>query len=102
MIKKIAKPKNIKFHTFTNDRFYYNDLIDKFFVKNTAEISFFNKEGNLHNEDGPATIFYTSTYKFYYLNNNNISKEKFTKETRHLICEWCDDFCKQQCFSEGK
>ena len=98
MIKKIAKPKNIKFHTFTNDIFYYNDIIDKFFVKSGAEIGFFNKEGNLHNEDGPASIFDTSTYKFYYLNNNNISKKKFTKETRHLICKWCDDFCKQQCF----
>lgn len=56
--------------------------------------------GQLHRDDGPAVetnTDYIHTF-IYYLNGGIFNKINFAKETDHLICNYCYQFCKQQCF----
>lgn len=49
----------------------------------------------LHRDDGPCMI--TNNNEFI-LKGKTCSSIEFAYKTKHLICESCDNFCKQSCF----
>jgi len=46
--------------------------------------TWFNLEGKLHREDGPA-VEYTNGYKSYYIKGRNLTEEEFNNRTK--TCE---------------
>lgn len=49
-----------------------------------------------HRLDGPAII--ARNYIQFWINGTHFPKKMFAKETNHLICQVCNEFCKQECF----
>lgn len=94
-MKKIEKPK-INFPIAYSDEFYLeNDLI--IIINNNCEEKFYlTKEGISHRLDGPSHSYCNNV--FYYIHGQSLSVKEFVKETKHLICKYCQDFCKQKCF----
>ena len=83
------------------DKFYYDDINNEYFTIGNGNKAFFNKNGNLHNVNGPAIFpINKKNIQFYgyYLNDVFCSKMFFAENTNHLICKRCRDFCKQSCF----
>ena len=123
MIREIEKP-NIKFNfgIYNNSKFYYDKENNEYFIKYKDSIVYFNLNGFVHrvgkparlNEeykiynylengiltrnDGPAASCCTEKHQGYYLNNNYYNLNNWSKETNHLICKFCNNFCKQGCF----
>ena len=121
MIKKIKKP-NIDFNfPIHNDyKFYYNEENHEYYIKYKYKSKrYFNLNGKLHRIEKPAIEFYDgrkwwiengkehrldgpayiyNSYKNYWINDKNYTKKEFAKETNHLICKLCCNFCKQTCF----
>lgn len=57
------------------------------------------KDGKYHRLDGPAVCNdYKYYHKLFYLNGINYNNLDFAKETNHLICHVCCEFCNQDCF----
>lgn len=58
-----------------------------------------NNYFEFHRDDGPAmeikNYFHSSVFR---LNNLHISRFHFANETKHLICNSCNNFCNQRCF----
>ena len=98
MIREIEKPKiDFKFNIFwDNFKYYYNEETREYFLETDWKSKYyFNLEGNIHRLDGPALINY---YKYYYINYKYYYEKEFAKETNHLVCRICENFCKQGCF----
>lgn len=92
---------------------YNNEYIQKYKLHNLNEPAFIIKDkgfilreewfknGFNHREDGPALI--DSGRFIFYINGEELGfyssqEEDFAVRTDHLICSWCDKFCKQKCF----
>lgn len=95
------------------DKFYSYQLFDKNLIKlfNVSNKYGFKKyiiinfNGKFHNENGPAIACncyindYNNCHLHFYLNDLSYSPLAFSKETSHLICNFCRNFCKQRCFA---
>ena len=94
-MKEIERPK-INFNFLRSDKCYLeNDLF--VIINNLSEEKFYlTKTGMQHRLDGHAAIFcYDKYFYIYGIYRNNL---EFAKETKHLVCKLCYDFCKQKCF----
>ena len=112
MIKEIEKPNiDFKFDIFDDEIFYYDDITDEYInVTCLNSYYYFNLNGQIHRETGPACFRSRSgrtshlhnhikyEYKDYYLNNDQHSEPAFAEKTNHLICKSCREFCNQKCF----
>lgn len=104
MIKEIQKPDfNFKFQILSGDKFYFDTLERvSFLISKDGYKYYFNLNGCFHRENGPArNLINNKNHKViwkYYLNNKYYESQDFAKETKHLICYSCNDFCKQKCF----
>ena len=56
------------------------------------------KNGFNHREDGAAINFDYDPYYAFFLNGKGLNKIIFAEKTNHLICKFCGEFCKQECF----
>ena len=124
MIKEIEKPNiDFKFYIYPEGTFYYDNIKDEYSIYNNyngnGEYYYFNLDGNrhranapavvtihgyeywingkVHRTDGPAEQYVYSKPKFW-MHNMQLSPAVFAYKTKHLICEYCNDFCKQECF----
>ena len=82
-----------------NKVYVYDSKNEIFFVKNSfnqAE-AFFLKDGGFSRLDGPALIIINKYIK-YFINDIRSSEKEFAEKTNHLICNFCEKFCKQKCF----
>ena len=104
MIKEIERPDfsyNIKLGIIPDDKFYYNDSTNEYYLYNNRVKGnniyciYFNEKGT-HRESGYA-LFGPSVNEFY-LNDIHFFPYKFAEKTNHLICIHCNNFCKQECF----
>ena len=125
MIKEINKPNiNFKFAIFSDDKFYHNQENNEFLIKNFYDEIYFNINGEIHKIGKPAYIKYNinnSITHREFLENNKMHRldgpayddiynyeyficgicyfpPEFAKKTNHLICKYCNNFCKQECF----
>ena len=83
-------------HLFFNDKKIYYNYYGDYTNYGNNSLSIF------HKLDGPHRICFNNekiVYKEFWVNDRLILNYKnFAKETNHLICEYCNDFCKQECF----
>ena len=121
MIREIEKPEiDFKFWIDSNHKYYYDENNREYFIKTKYKTKFyFNWKGNFHRIGKPAIEFYDGSKqwrengkkhrldgaayiyysnKFYFINNNSYIEKEFAEKTKHLICEYCDGFCRQECF----
>ena len=119
MIKEIKKPKiKFKFDVFKYGKFYYDEENNEYFYEHKNSIIYFNLNGFIHRINAPAIVTkYDNTYcengkthridgpaeKYSYkpkfwINGTEFFPVTFAFKTKHLICEYCNDFCKQECF----
>ena len=75
-----------------------NELYFQYSYDNYDVIIYINEQGLHHRISGPAVIFDDGASPFYWINGKPHSFSSFTKETNHLICNFCKKFCKQECF----
>lgn len=98
MIEQIYKPDiNFNINIIKGDKYYFDNINNYYIIKNNNETHYFNLNGARHRLDGIASN-YGKTYSLYYINNINYEISKFNKITNHLLCKWCDTYCKQNCF----
>ena len=126
MIKKIKRPIiDFKFYVSRTDDFYYDDINNEYFLKNysdniiiyfsihtgkkhrdgnyavkSANELFYYKNGKLNRIDGAALIIdnIINFSYYFYIDEKWMYEKEFAKETNHLICKFCEEFCKQRCF----
>ena len=103
MIKQIPRPKKITDNYLCGHDIFYYDDIDNIYIIECSNFHYkyyYNKYLILSRRDGPAysQISYPLIHNGYYLNGNGFTIEEFAKKTNHLICEYCENFCKQGCF----
>ena len=105
-MKKILDPfKNKKYHEYDHKTPYVFYKKDNYYVgKKPLHKFYLNQVGEIHRDDGPASIWNFGIY--FWLNDECIfssmtgtSASKFAGKTNHLICKLCGVFCKQQCFN---
>lgn len=101
MIKEIQKPDvAFTFFSCSQDKFYFDDYQNRYFIKcgDFLDCNFIikNNEAIYHNIDGYSLKSYE--YIQFFINNKLYNEPQFAKETNHLVCKTCADFCKQKCF----
>ena len=95
MWKQIEKPKiNFHFHVSQNNKFYFNEKTNEYIIQNYTGSYYFNLSGNLHKLNGSAC----TESNLYYIHNMRFIANDFAFLTNHLICKYCEEFCKQGCF----
>ena len=99
MFKEIEEPdfykKKVFNKSYPDDKFFYNEKTEEYLNIDLYGKHYFNENG-WHKLDGPA--FIKGQYYFFYINGNQFFLKEFAKETNHLICKFCEEFCKQECF----
>lgn len=107
----IPEFKYVNLHDVGNAMWIYHLNIKNYIVdKNNFTISIdpddviynqiiLNFKGEIHNKNGYAFKCH-NVHKHFYLNNVLYSTRinEFAEKTKHLICIYCNDFCKQECF----
>ena len=120
MIKEIEKPKfKLNFIIPENAKYFYNIENKEYFLKSDNFKIYFNNNGDIHRDNNPA--LYSLSYKWFDYYQNNIKHREdgyaenlphylfklngityhsfdFAKKTNHLVCKFCNVFCKQGCF----
>ena len=118
MIREIEKPEiDFKFWIKNDYRFYYDDKRKEYFIETHWKSKFyFNLEGKFHRIGRPAIEYHDGekqwrengklnrldgaalNSRYYYINNKHYIEKEFAEKTKHLICNNCGRFCKQECF----
>ena len=123
MIKEIEKPNiNFKFAPSIKGKFYFDEENNEYFIKNEDSIVYFNlngfvhrigkparlneefqifnylENGKLHRDDGYAASCCKGKHNYFYLNGKHQLINNWTEKTNHLVCKFCNKFCKQKCF----
>lgn len=57
-----------------------------------------NTKGEIHNENGVALKCHYDDCNHFYINDSSLSYFEFAEKTKHIICNSCGDFCRQECF----
>ena len=100
MIKEIEKPDFFHKIWYDNDHYYFNDITNEYFILNNNFADYyFNEEGYCHRTYGPAVYSDKLSITIYMINGISYYEENFAKKTNHLICKFCEKFCKQECFA---
>lgn len=76
----------------------YYKIDNGYYIKSLNCKHFTNKNGDLHRLDGYARIYNRNHYYDFYINGIYFSEYCFAGKTNHLICNLCQNFCKQECF----
>ena len=81
-----------------SDPVYYK-IDNGFFIK-TKNINYYiNNNGYKHREDGYAYINKNNIENSdYCINGYYYSCNFFAIKTKHILCSFCNNFCKQKCF----
>ena len=103
-----------------DDKFYYDEENNEYFIEDIEKSKFyFNLKGDIHRKNKPAILYFNggqvwvengkwhrldgyanqgSFLSYFYIKGIYFPIEDFAKETKHLICLNCKEFCKQNCF----
>ena len=85
-------------HRNYDDNIFYIESI----IKYKYYYTIINNINYYHRIDGPAFSRYYSNLcdkdDAFLIKGNICSKKEFANITKHLICKYCKEFCKQRCF----
>ena len=88
----LSKVNNILVHRDNKPAIIWNS--DYWIDKN-----WYINNGKLHRLDGPAKYGIKDfPFDAFFINGKNMERLEWAKETNHLLCNKCNDFCSQQCF----